>query len=129
MATTVAEAKRILQGRTYRIERDVKDAVKAVLKAHKVYYFMPVSNGMGVMGVFDIVCCFKGVFVGIECKLDGTKKPTPLQTINATRCMTGGGIALLIHSGNIQELENTLLRISEEHHELSVPSVWPTSST
>jgi hypothetical protein len=35
------------------------------------WYYMPVSNGMGVHGIPDFVCCWEGKFFGIETKAPG----------------------------------------------------------
>lgn len=42
------------------------------------WYYMPVSNGMGVHGIPDFVCCWAGQFFSIETKAPG-KSPTPQQ--------------------------------------------------
>lgn len=52
-------------------EGKVKDAVKKELKKRGIWYYMPVQNGMGVAGIPDIVGCWNGWFVGIECKAPG----------------------------------------------------------
>jgi Holliday junction resolvase len=59
-------------------EGKVKDAVVKVLKDEGVYYFFPMTHGMGRSGVPDIIACVDGRFVGIECKADGGR-PTELQ--------------------------------------------------
>lgn len=110
-------------------ESKVKAKVKKLLDSVGVYYFMPVSNGMGVMGIFDIVCCVNTVFVGIECKADAKKKPTPLQTRNALRAMNSGAVIFLAHIDNIKELEDTIIRIKGEQHGTSGRSFWPIDST
>jgi hypothetical protein len=102
----------------------VKRDVKAALKRHGVYYFMPVSNGMGAMGVFDFVCAVNGVFVGIECKSDATKKPTPLQVRNAESAKNSGAVVLLIHKDNITVLDDILTRIKEQSYGFGGNSVW-----
>jgi Holliday junction resolvase len=55
-------------------EGKVKDAIKKFLKERGAWYFMPVSNGMGQVGIPDIIICYKGVFVAIEAKAPGKKK-------------------------------------------------------
>jgi hypothetical protein len=52
-------------------EGRVKDKIKRVLKSHGFWYYMPMQNGMGVVGVPDFVCCVRGLFVGIEAKAPG----------------------------------------------------------
>jgi Holliday junction resolvase len=54
-------------------EGRVKEAIKKYLKSIGAWYFMPVSNGMGQVGIPDIICCYKGVFVAIEAKAPGKK--------------------------------------------------------
>ena len=92
-------------------EGKVKKKVIELLKELGVYYFIPVSNGMGVMGIFDIVCCINTVFVGVECKSDAKKKPTPLQTRNAQKAAKAGAVIFLAHIDNLTELEHTLTTI------------------
>lgn len=60
-------------------EAKVKKKVVELLKEYKVWYFFPASNGFGKAGIPDIIAIVDGVFVGIECKADRTKKPTELQ--------------------------------------------------
>lgn len=92
-------------------EAKVKDKVKQILKDHKAYYFMPATGGYGSSGVPDIVVCFKGVFVGIECKA-GTNKPTALQIQNLEQISKAGGYALVVNETNIDDVASTLKRIS-----------------
>lgn len=54
----------------------VKDACKKFLKERGAWFFMPVSNGMGQVGIPDIIICYKGVFVAIETKAPGKKLQT-----------------------------------------------------
>jgi len=106
-------------------EGAVKTAVKRLLVAEGVYYFMPVSNGMGVMGIFDIVCCVNGVFLGIECKADAKKKPTLLQTRNAKLAQAAGGVIFLVHADNIKDLKYTIDQITGGKYGTCELSFWP----
>lgn len=55
-------------------EADVKKALKKVLDALPFFwYFMPVSLGMGVMGIPDFCCIYRGHFIGIETKKPGRR--------------------------------------------------------
>lgn len=42
--------------------------MKDLLKEFGVWFFMPVSSGMGHMGIPDFICCYKGRFIAIETK-------------------------------------------------------------
>ena len=80
-------------------EGKVKDAIKKFLKERGAWYFMPVSNGMGQVGIPDIICCYKGVFVAIE-----AKAPGKLHTVTANQqrvideIKAHGGIAVVADS-------------------------------
>ena len=65
-------------------EAKVKKNVREFLRAKGVWYFQPVSNGMGRVGIPDFVCCFKGRFIGIETKAPGKRNAT---TENQKRVM------------------------------------------
>jgi Holliday junction resolvase len=88
-------------------EGAVKRAVTKILKAHGAYYFYPVTGGFGRSGVPDIVACYKGRFIGIECKA-GNNKPTALQQKNLNDIMKAGGFSLVINEGNVDALENVM---------------------
>jgi hypothetical protein len=78
-------------------EGAVKDKVKKILKDLDAWYYMPVQNGMGVVGIPDFVACINGRFVGIECKAPGKENTV---TANQQRQIDGiiaaGGVALVI---------------------------------
>ena len=86
-------------------ESAVKKLVKEVLDKYGAYYFSPVTGGYGKSGVPDIIACFKGHFIGIECKA-GRGVPTALQYREMRRIQAAGGHAMVIN-------ENTIGVISE----------------
>ena len=88
-------------------EAKVKARVVARLKAATVYYFYPMSYGMGRSGVPDIICCVGGRFLAIECKA-GKNKPTQLQEHEIARIRAAGGTALVINETNMADLEAAL---------------------
>lgn len=55
-------------------EGRVKEAVKRFLKAHDIWFFMPVAGPFSAHGVPDFVCCMNGKFLGIETKAPGKLK-------------------------------------------------------
>ena len=92
-------------------EKKVKDKVVKILKEHDVYYFFPATYGMGRSGVPDIVCCYKGCFLAIECKA-GRNTTTALQDREIQRIRDAGGIALVVNEDNIEEVRNLIIFIS-----------------
>ena len=81
-------------------ESKVKKKVVDVLKQYGAYFFYPVTGGYGRSGVPDIVCCWKGRFIGIECKTKGNV-PTQLQMKNLLEIVEQGGVSLIIDETGI----------------------------
>lgn len=88
-------------------EAKVKKKVVDKLKRAGAYYFYPVTGGYGGSGVPDIVACYCGRFIGIECKA-GKNKPTPLQMKNLQDIEKNGGVALVINETNLSDVDDTL---------------------
>jgi penicillin-binding protein-related factor A (putative recombinase) len=76
-------------------EGKVKNRVKSVLKTHKVYFHMPVQNGMGAP-TLDFICCHNGHYFAIETKA-GNKKPTPRQEETMRQIQEVGGKTFMIN--------------------------------
>lgn len=93
-------------------ESKVKSSVTTLLKKLGIYYFYPVTGGYGSSGVPDIVCCYNGTFVAIECK-SGTNKPTPLQEAQMQKIRQAGGYTIVINEENIFILEDWLFKVLE----------------
>ncbi len=89
-------------------EAKVKKKVVNVLKENGAYYFFPATGGYGRSGVPDIVACYRGVFIGIECKA-GTNKPTALQEAEMKKIREANGFTLVVNEDNISDV-STLLR-------------------
>jgi len=58
----------------------------------------------------DIIACYKGKFVAIECKA-GNGKLTELQKYNIEQIKTMGGLAIVINESNIEELLTQLKEV------------------
>lgn len=84
-------------------EVKVKDKVKAVLKNLGAYYVMPVTGGYGNSGAPDFLVCYKGRFIGIECKA-GRNKPTALQEKNLREIEDAGGVGLVVNEENVVDV-------------------------
>jgi Holliday junction resolvase len=61
------------------------------------------ATGYGRSGVPDIIACYKGKFIGIECK-SGDNKPTLLQLRNIDDIKRNQGLAIVINEDNIESL-------------------------
>lgn len=88
-------------------EELVKKRVKVVLSALGIYWFMPTTHGYGHSGLPDIVGCFQGWFIGIECKGDGGRT-TALQDRELERIRAAGGFAMVITPDNVDTLAHLL---------------------
>lgn len=91
-------------------EKKVKDKVKKVLDKLGCYYFFPATGGFGRSGVPDIIICFKGHFVAIECKA-GDNKPTALQEMNMKKIKESGGDVIVINEVNVTDVEEWITGI------------------
>jgi len=88
-------------------EKKVKDAVTKILKSYDAYYFYPATGGFGRSGVPDIVVCFNGHFIGIECKA-GDNTTTALQDRELEKIDKAGGIAMVVNETNIERVREVL---------------------
>jgi hypothetical protein len=73
----------------------VKSRVRELLNRYKgVYYYMPVSNGMGAPSL-DFLGCNDGLFFAIETKAEG-KNPTERQLITIKQMQEAGAAVFVI---------------------------------
>lgn len=72
----------------------VKDQVKKLLRAHGVYWHMPVQGGLGAP-TLDFVCCHGGRFFAIETKAPG-KKPTARQLVTMAAMEAAGAFVFVV---------------------------------
>ena len=96
-------------------EAKVKAKIKAILKAHNIYYAMPIGTGYGNSGVPDFLCCVNGKFLAIEAKA-GKGKTTALQEKNLRQIQDSNGWSMVVHEESIEEVQiilNILLRGDE----------------
>lgn len=76
---------------------------KCLDELDNVWYFMPVSNGMGAHGVPDFVVCMHGMFFGFETKT-ATGKPNLRQTWCLEDIRNAGGKAIIVHPDNLESV-------------------------
>lgn len=78
-------------------EAKVKDGCKAIFKARKIWYYMPAQNGMGVVGIPDFICCWRGLFLAVETKAPGKlANTTPNQKRRIAEINEHGGMAIVV---------------------------------
>jgi hypothetical protein len=79
-------------------EGRVKAKVKSYFDKYSkhVWYYMPVSGGMGQHGIPDFICCVRGKFFAIECKVSDKRGVTNLQALQLSRINNAGGHTLVI---------------------------------
>ena len=105
-------------------EREVKDAIKALLALHKIYpsskagafpedaqgwYYFAVQGIMSVKGVPDIIGHYRGVFFAVEAKALG-KKPTGFQALQIAAIKQSGGFVCVVDGPESLKLFETWLK-------------------
>jgi hypothetical protein len=86
-------------------EGAVKDDVKAWLKEIGAWYFMPVKQFYGRVGIPDFIICMFGEFVAVETKRPGNERgSTERQKEEAVAIAVAGGIHLVI--SNVEQLKD-----------------------
>lgn len=88
-------------------ESKVKKKVRALLDEYNIYHFMPPANGFGRAGIPDIIGCFSGRFIAVECKA-GNNTTTALQDRELQRIKDAGGVAFVANENNLHELKELL---------------------
>lgn len=76
-------------------EKKVKDACLDIIHKYGAYHFFPVTGGYGRSGVPDIIICYRGRFLAVECKA-GYNKTTALQEKEMAAIRKAGGETLVI---------------------------------
>ena len=81
------------------LEREIVAAIKKYLSSlgSDVFFWKEHGSVYGTNGVPDIICCYKGRFLGLECKLPGGRL-TELQKRAIEKINRAGGIACRVES-------------------------------
>lgn len=72
-------------------EGRIKKALDKMFKEEGVWYYSPQAGPFGAAGIPDRIAIVKGLFLGVECKSDRTKKPTRLQEQAMANIEKAGG--------------------------------------
>ena len=89
-------------------EKKVKNSVRKVLDRLGIYHFMPPGMGLGRSGIPDIIGCYNGRFIAIECKA-GKGQLTALQARELGSIKAAGGLTFVAREDNLEEMEGRLL--------------------
>ena len=81
------------------LERDVVAAIRKYLVSlgGDIFFWKEHGGPYGTSGIPDIICCYKGRFLGLEAKLPGGKL-TALQCRALDRINAAGGIGRRVES-------------------------------
>ena len=88
-------------------EGKVKAAVRKILNRMDIYHFMPPGMGLGRSGIPDIIGCYQGRFIAIECKA-GKGKTTALQERELQWIKDAGGFTFVAREDNLEQLGQEL---------------------
>ena len=88
-------------------ESKVKKKVHALLRERGAYAVNYIGGAYANNGTPDILVCFCGRFIGIECKA-GKGKPTALQIKNLRDIDHAGGLSLVVNETNLEYLTECL---------------------
>lgn len=85
-------------------ESKVKKACVEIITRHGGWYVFPVMGGYGRSGIPDIIVCYRGRFLAIECKA-GYNKTTALQEREILAIHKAGGSAMVVREDTTDLLE------------------------
>jgi hypothetical protein len=78
-------------------EKAVVEGCKTTLKRRQAFAFKTQSGGYGGMvGIPDLICCYRGYFLAIEVKRPGSGSLTEIQRDTLKRIAAAGGVAVVV---------------------------------
>ena len=95
------------------LERDIVTAIRKYLASlgSDVFFWKEHGSVYGTNGVPDIICCYKGRFLGLECKLPGGRL-TKLQKRTIEQINRAGGVACRVES--VEDVKRVIERVDLE---------------
>ena len=102
------------------LEKDIVAAIKRYLTTlgDDVFFWKEHGGPYGVSGVPDIICCYRGRFLGLEAKLPGGRL-TALQKRALERINRAGGIARRVES--VDDVKAIIAQADRETREVETP--------
>ena len=97
------------------LERDVVTAIKHYLASYgsEIFFWKEHGGPYGTSGVPDIICCYKGRFLGLEVKLP-TGRLTELQKRAIRKINQVGGIACRVES--VEDVKRVIEQVDAERN-------------
>ena len=98
------------------LERDIVAAIKRYLATlgEDVFFWKEHGGPYGASGVPDIICCYRGRFLGLEAKLPGGRL-TALQKRALEKINRAGGIARRVES--VDDVKAVIAQADREERE------------
>ena len=98
------------------LERDIVTAIKKYLASlgSDVFFWKEHGSVYGTNGVPDIICCYKGRFLGLECKRPGGRL-TELQKRAIKKINRAGGVACRVES--VEDVKSVIERVDLERRD------------
>ena len=95
------------------LERDIVTAIRKYLASlgSDVFFWKEHGSVYGTNGVPDIICCYKGRFLGLECKRPGGRL-TELQKRAIEQINRAGGVACRVES--VEDVKRVIERVDLE---------------
>ncbi len=93
-------------------EKDLVKHISNYLKTIDGLFFWKEHGGQfGTAGIPDIIVCYKGRFIGLECKV-GKNRPTILQEVTIKQILRAGGYAMVVRS--VEEVRQVIQAFEKE---------------
>ena len=98
------------------LEREIVTAIRKYLASlgSDVFFWKEHGSVYGTNGVPDIICCYKGRFLGLECKLPGGRL-TELQKRAIEKINRAGGVACRVES--MEDVKRVIERVELERRD------------
>ena len=102
------------------LEKDIVAAIKRYLGTlgEDVFFWKEHGGPYGASGVPDIICCYKGRFLGLEAKLPNSRL-TRLQARALEKINRAGGIARRVE--NVEDVRAIIAQADAEGKEVGRP--------
>ena len=102
------------------LEKDIVATIKRYLATlgEDVFFWKEHGGALGTSGIPDIICCYKGRFLGLEAKLPGGKL-TALQKRALERINRAGGLARRVES--VDDVRDVIAQADRETKEAGRP--------